>query len=195
MSERPILFSDAMVRAILENRKTETRRVVKGEVRTDRYPYGRAGDLLYVRESWAAAKCLDDKSPRRIGDMAEDAGFRPGAPIWYRSDNMYNMWTDLENARKRWGGKGRGRPSIHMPKWASRIWLRVAEVRIERLQGITPTAILAEGVEPTGSTRGDQERWAALWDGINAGRGYAWASNPWVWVVRFEVASTTGRPL
>lgn len=227
MRERPILFSDEMVRAILDGRKTETRRVVKPELPTweqagDRYgfwrirsgrfvvtgscsaelvrraevrlfgrsrlesvatrglrsPYGAPGDLLYVRECWS---------------------YEPGGTVIYRSDYDAESLATIAKAANIW------RPSIHMRKADARIWLRVAEVRIERLQEITVSDIRAEGVKPESDIgpmdvagiydhRGAyRDAWISLWDSINAGRGYPWASDPWVWVVRFEVVSTTGR--
>lgn len=248
MTERQILFSTAMVRAILYGRKTETRRVVKrpgdpleithagmpcpprrwplglnpacaapphGHVHVHlrypgspfdyfkslRSPYGGPGDLLYVRETWATGATLDDMSPAAIGEKAVDAGWgKPWAPIVYRADGHFNCAVRPSEFRSEWGGQGKWRPSIHMPKWAARIWLRVAEVRIERLQEITTEGIRAEGVTlPRLSCQLQDDTnhrfaWIDLWDGINAKRGYPWASNPWVWVVRFETVSANGRP-
>lgn len=237
--ERPILFSDPLVRALLEGRKTETRRVLKGDVTapralydakgvapkwhdrsmvydqplwfpmwmyTDvdtgfdfqdrghlyRCPYGREGDWLYVRETWASGAMLDDWSPKKIGQGALDAGWEhPWAPLWFRADDARNT----EAADSMWKGRGKWRPSIHMPKWASRIWLRVTEVRVERLRNITHEAITAEGVGCDWQPDSNQfATFARLWDFINAKPGADWAANPWVWVVRFEVVSTTGRP-
>lgn len=208
--ERPILFSAPMVRAILEGRKTQTRRIVKpqpvggdcivskgmepewlvGQLRDSenawrdlRCPYGKPGDRLWVRETWF-----------------NDAAF--GAPIpVYRADGSF----DEQFERHRLGQVGpfKWRPSIHMPRWASRLTLDVTGIRVERLQDITANDILAEGVvDPemtiiagVGVHHPDRLRteWIKLWDSINADRA-PWDSNPWVWVVEFRKASLRDAP-
>lgn len=181
MSERPILFSGPMVRAILEGRKTQTRRVVKGIaldwLRPDGFtpeftaspenslcPYGNPGDTLWVRETWGPF----------------EGGFI------YRADEGPNVKPD----------DGRWHPSIHMPRDASRLSLLIKSVRVERLQEISEADAFAEGVghyvdsgaageaTPDGA-RTAREWFAQLWDTINA-KSHPWASNPWVWVVEFE---------
>ena len=212
--ELPILFSSPMVRATLDRSKTETRRVVKpqpwdlrapphpGEapgaygmiVRPGeetwsplRSPYGQAGDLLYVRETWAALECgsyedLRSTSPKRLPQYVE---------MRYRADDSLRD-SDADVRGHVW------RPGIHMPKRLARIWLRVEEVRVARLQAITYDDILAEGVaaEPGCSDGRLLQRWVTLWDGINGKRNggdYAWVKDPRVWVVRYELASKSGR--
>lgn len=188
IKERPILFSSQMVQAIQSDRKTVTRRVVKGaptnresyvlgihkgtwgihaDVEKDEgvwrgeCPYGQPGDRLWLREAWQAWTEFDGMPPRAI---PEDSG------INYLADG--NVW----DARKR--------PSMFMPRWASRITLEVKSVRVERLQAITEAEAIAEGF--------DMSKWKArrdfiyLWDQLNADRGYGWLSNPWVWRVEFE---------
>ena len=225
MKERPILFSGPMVRAILDGKKTQTRRIVRplrgapfpmsdlpwraivhadgfaaliaehagGEtaVPLPRSPYGVPGDRLWVRERWAAHDTLDDLSPQRIDEIDEDRN------IWYAVDGD-SGWGSLL-ADPSW--RGRWRPSIHMPRWASRIDLDVTTVRVERLQAITEDDARAEGVEAIDGMYDEAElcriakemrtpatdarvwyRW--LWDEINGDRA-PWASNPWVWVVEF----------
>lgn len=188
--ERPILFSGPMVRANLEGRKTQTRRVLKGapmrlwaasgwEIEDgdcmwcDAYgdyhsltqicPYGRIGDRLWVRETWAHRRWM-------IGDAS------PNPTTIYRADS------DDLNGCDRW------RPSVHMPRWASRITLEVVSVRVERLHGISEEDAVAEGVEmlPVGRDIGKQAAlsFAVLWQSIN-GLG-SWDDNPWVWVVEFK---------
>lgn len=187
-SERPILFRPELVRAIREGRKTETRRLVKPQpdltpeygpswdkVRPEDVqpacPYGKRGDVLWVRTTWAAKADLDDVAPR---DMT------PGkTPIWTK---------DAGKEPGRLWPRGRWRPSIHMPRWACQDLLDVLEVRMEPLQDITTEGILAEGV---GDSMVDTEaqiltKWIELWDSINAARGAPWDSDPWVWVVRFK---------
>ena len=203
MKEHPILFSGEMVRAILEGRKTQTRRIARlnaaGRVKlpgkTTNWhcadpnaslacPYGQPGDRLWVRETWAVIP------PR--------AALRKDRAVEYRATHDCSEWhlPDLcpclpTTREHRW------RPSIHMPRWASRILLDVVSVRVERLQSISAEDVEDEGVEidservarmqalagvdPVDNVRAS---FACLWDGINANRA-TWASNPWVWVVEF----------
>ena len=222
MRERPILFSGPMVRAILAGEKTMTRRIVRLPHGTDsvrdgvnvwvaygsaqqgvqqylRCPYGQPGDLLWVRESWHGPASFDDKSPAAIAEACVDAGYsKPWAPIWFAADGAFNRSVNYAGPDSEWKGKGRQRPSIHMPRWASRITLRVTSVAVQRLQDITPADVLAEGIghdvvlrmakygEPVGVIKGALlDAWETGWDGINGHRA-AWASNPWVWVVGFK---------
>lgn len=196
MRERPILFSAAMVRAILDGRKTQTRRVVQpprgwGEryPNCDPYsmppsvwwwdgkhdhvgvrhecPFGVPGDRLWVRESFMSAPMeAPPESPRRTRwDIVYAAGgaeerMAPAAynPMLYN----YERWT----------------PSIHMPRWASRITLEVVSVRVERVQSIAALDAAAEGTTHSG--------FRLLWDSLNAKRGYGWDANPWVWRIEFR---------
>jgi hypothetical protein len=185
MKEHPILFSGPMVRAILEGRKTMTRRVIKKpwlygreneygrfQVNMRECPYGLPGDRLWVRETWE----YDDSRPNSY---------------FYRADPAPDGFIENPEAAWRW------RPSIHMPREASRILLEVTAVRVERLQDISVPDALREGIECDDAEEramieaigdGDdrhKEAFANLWDSINAKRGYGWDSNPWVWVVEF----------
>ncbi|ARG86775.1 hypothetical protein [Pseudomonas aeruginosa] len=203
MKERPILFTGPMVRAILEGRKTVTRRVVKpqpdflgsmvdpntpfkpldaGLHARITCPYGEPGDRLWVREAWAADAQVDAIAPH---DLSQ------GEPIWYPAD------LSVRQTACSMISKGRGRSSIHMPRWASRILLEITAVRVERLQDISEEQALAEGVhgEPCDHARqacsdigcwGDTAKGAFgfLWEQLN-GAG-AWQANPWVWVVEFK---------
>ena len=180
--ERPILFSGAMVRAILEGRKSQTRRIIKptqprddgrwpaGRDPVPDCPYGVPGDRLWVRETFRTLA---------LGD------------IKYRADE------DAATDGFRW------KPSIYMPRSACRLVLEVTAVRVERLQAISVKDILAEGAvarphddqfghNPVSAFDGMcyldlQSLWAAGWDSINAKRA-PWASNPWVWVITFRRA-------
>ena len=179
MKERPILFSGSMVRAILDGRKTMTRRVVKkqhipfvanilggfldGNWKHNPFPYGRPGDRLWVRET-----------------------FSYGANGYYfRSDVK-----QPETVKYAW------KPSIHMPRVASRITLEVTSVRVERVQDITGKDALAEGIEkpPYHYEESPEESYRRafkmLWDSINSKRGFGWDKNPWVWVVEFKKINT-----
>lgn len=204
MAIKPILFNTEMVRAILDGRKTCTRRVAKnvpdhthriepvyenGRFQFDCFyssyvaaldadadfcmpclpPY-QQGDILYVRETWSHPIVPSDKNRYvyRADEVAED-GFKNEAHIWH--------------------------PSIHMPKEAARIWLRVTDVRAERLQDITGKSVLREGinshVHPDADyfDRNQREVFAELWNSTikktDIGR-YDWDANPWVWVIEFE---------
>lgn len=179
MKERPILFSAPMVRALLDGTKTQTRRAVKarkdpdygcqmtpGEIAGDENPtrlcpYGQPGDRLWVREAWSSHACFDHLAPR---DCPKS--------IHYTADGKIQT--------------GKGRPSIHMPRWASRITLDVVSVRVERLQDISRGDAMAEGCPFPNMAAGDDPRkwFADLWQQINGAD--SWAINPWVWVVEFK---------
>lgn len=179
MKLRPILFSTAMVRALLDGRKTQTRRVI---VEPDSYgcltgdcphdhkdecaesmrgfcPYGVPGDLLWVRETFAYWS-------------KTTAAYRSGGPC--SDGEVRQFYTPT-----RW------RPAIHMPRWASRLTLRLTDVRVQRVQEITEDDAIAEGI-PRAYPIAKVE-FQDLWDDINAERGYPWPSNPWVWALSFEV--------
>lgn len=156
---------------------------VPGKIETRQRVFCRItpGDVLWVRESWRTCATLDDVKP---SELPEDA------PLLYAAD---------KHASGETGEWGKGRPSIFLPKWASRIRLRVTEVRAERLQWITGAGVLAEGVDngssnPTMGARWENQQRMAferLWDKIN-GKRTPWASNPWVWVIRFERLASSG---
>lgn len=190
MKERPILFTGPMVRAILEGRKTVTRRVVSpqpdflgsmvdpntpfktldaGLHARITCPYGEPGDRLWVREAWAADAQVDAIAP---SDLSQ------GEPIWYPAD------LSVRQTGCSMISKGRVRPSIHMPRWACRILLEITAVRVERLQDISDPGALAEGVSHSEMHSGDSlvDVFARLWEST----GGDWAANPWVWVVEFK---------
>lgn len=206
--ERPIIFSGSMVRAILEGRKTQTRRVVKNVPPGDTpvfdmwfsgraCPYGEPGDRLWARETWADVNT--DSGPaiayRADGDLrfCSDDAF----PVEYERypGGKFSMWSADLFA----GHPGHAwRPSIHMPRWAARILLEVVSVRVERLNEINGLDALAEGLIDLGIP---ESRWhwdasaaegffapwrafRALWESIN-GEG-SWKQNPFVWVVEFR---------
>lgn len=173
--ERPILFSAPMVRAILDGAKTQTRRVCKLNVRAGMpepelqsllacCPYGQPGDRLWVRETWAVSHAIDHLKPREVP--------RGASMVYYAA---------TENT----GGLLK-RPSIFMPRWASRITLEITGMRVERLQDISRGDAMAEGCPfPNMANGADPRQWYAdLWQQIN-GRG-SWGTNPWVWVVAFR---------
>ena len=188
MKERPILFSAPMVRAILDGRKTQTRRVAKNVVavhsktgealtQTDslgpriRCPYGQPGDRLWVRET----HFINDF---RGADIPADE--RNDAEIVFAA-------TDMDYVRNLEDDEGFAwRPSIHMPRWASRITLEITGVRVERLNDISEADCRAEGLADNVDRAHHWYR--VLWEQIN-GPG-SWNANPWVWVVEFKRVST-----
>lgn len=182
MKERPILFSGQMVREILAGKKTETRRIVKApKWSTVEHagvdfgcPYGAVGSRLWVRETWHT----DEPDLERARAKHED--LMPCIPvIYYRADPVNS------NAGCRW------RPSIFMPRWASRITMEVVDVRVEKLQDISDASAMREGCYHGIPTDGGGVSYVGeffqLWDSINAKRGFPAASNPYVWAIRFEV--------
>lgn len=192
MKEKPILFSAPMVRAILEGRKTQTRRVIKntgtyaiedhhGIITAKRERaalatqcrYGQPGDRLWVRETWQGP-ILESEEHFDEWREAPDLFRKPGFCAYRATDTLDAVDED---------GKELGwRPSIHMPRWASRITLEIAAVRVERLQDISADDSIAEG--SAGHPDGPWHAYRSLWTLIN-GAG-SWEANPWVWVVEFN---------
>lgn len=227
MKERPILFSSPMVSAILEGRKTMTRRIVKTQPDDECYylcdtetrdgifgmvidynqgdenpfvkcPYGTIGDRLWVREAFAESKGLITptklfkKTFYRADFVKDDSGERDG---WWYQDKFIN-------------GNIKWKPSIHMPRCASRITLKITNIRVERLQEITEDDAIAEGVEQMAVPKPQRIWWKnydplanktmavpsvftdprqsfqSLWESIN-GKG-SWEMNLWVWVIEFK---------
>jgi len=211
MKERPILFSAPMVRAILDGSKTQTRRVVKQDrdglldcrptPAWDAFwkcvacPYGQPGDRLWVRETWNVTHHSQLAPGENIAKSAEDCvrdnnGFMPSCAegVVYAADGVTSHPVH---------GKARWRPSIHMPRWASRILLEIVSVRVERLQDISEDDARAEGIEYSerfgGYCVGMAEHYnshdprlsyASLWESINGPD--SWSANPWVWVIAFR---------
>lgn len=213
--KRPILFSAMMVQAILDGRKTITRRVVKHQdcvefnkegaiyvhhpkcpsycdygcngVGFGESPYGLKGDHLWVREAW--------------GWQPEGNYFNTETketnPMFWRANPNYT-W-EMPSEKQGVGYRANGaspmyppidgwKPSIHMWRWASRISLEITDVRVERLQEITDMDAIKEGCEHPGVEIADgfmREVFHGVWDSIN-GKKYPWLSNPWVWVIEFK---------
>lgn len=191
MKERPILFSGEMVRAILDGRKTMTRRVVKPQPEQDTdcpyhigtgierkartCPYGKLGDRLWVRETWRGKEWGYDR-PREV--------------IYRASDDCYgNPRETTTHPDVKWT------PSIYMPRWASRITLEITNVRIERLQDISEEDADFEGISSSfGNWKNYTDQsvvcqtskasFRTLWESING--PVSWGINPWVWVVEFK---------
>lgn len=208
MKERPILFSAPMMLAILEGRKTQTRRLIKpvqprddgmwpaGRDPVPDCPYGRAGDHLWVRETWGVIEpspSIGDRERFVSGDSKwmMSAGNEVLVEYW-RKRIVYRATHDTRYGKACEPSKWR--PSIFLPRWACRTTLEVTGVRVERLQEISPRDAQAEGSPefsglPAYHDHGAQSyvHWYShLWDSLNAKRGFGWASNPWVWVVEFQ---------
>ena len=213
MKQTGLMFKGELVRAILDGRKTQTRRVVKGvghdnciEVRPPSKtkagmvthvldapklglcPMGNPGDLIYVRETWQHANYP-------LGP------FQEGTTVFYRADYL-NDPHGPDGEKSPEGKYRHWQPSIHMPKSAARIWLEITGVRVERLQDISEADAIAEGIE-----RVDDFFGCACWkaygepdgadvvcpdDPIGSFRslwdstGGDWQANPWVWVIDFK---------
>ena len=188
MEIKPILFNTEMVRAILDGRKSCTRRVVKPQP-TARYgaqcikpPY-QPGDILYVRETWERFECWNCE-----GDERGNCPKEPQKSVFDKTCGCY-----MYRATDEIYGDARWHPSIHMPKEAARIWLKVTGVRVERLQEITSEQISREGVEVEYPhvLNGEEKRYAfsTLWNSTIKKSDidtYGWDANPWVWVIEFE---------
>lgn len=225
MKTRPILYNGEMVRATLDDRKTNTRRVMKPQpihepgiwthpkmtgdhdiwvdpesmaldiLESDNVlcPYGVPGDRLWVRETHTF---VADSLQTQAGVV-----YRADSHIeWIKGDAPQLNGKTVYNVTKpdvwKW------RPSIHMPRWASRITLEVTDVRVERVQDISERDAIAEGFDDARMfLEGEADlvptqkelkcpllvwRFHNLWDSINAKRSYGWDTNCWVWVVEFK---------
>jgi hypothetical protein len=205
MADKPIIFSAPMVNAISAGRKTQTRRVIKPQppvkIYNDGanrwYPSGvwggkdwfapyQVGDTLWVRETWCPANSENGPVVCYKADLARcylvDESYPVDYALFPAGRNAWTCWaSDLES-----GVEGAWRPSIFMPHWASRITLRVTNVRAQRAQDISEDDAAAEGIERhSGPYILD---FAKLWDSIN-GKKHPWNSNPFVWAYTFEVTA------
>ena len=206
MKEHPIIFSTEMIKAILDGRKTQTRRIIKPQ------PF-------YGTTDWHSYTCwnFEKGKGRRVGfstsNHGEQAliGFCPfgqvGSALWVREtfsvapeykpvaypERIPPVFYKADNDKPTWANKWT--PSIFMPRWASRITLEITGVRVERLQEITEDDCGKEGIpnfkhypeNPVVNViiLNKHEHFKSLWDSINAKRGYGWDTNPWVWVIEF----------
>lgn len=207
---KPVLFSTPMVQAILEGHKSMTRRVIKpqpqnvpAEAYKARMPMpwmGYDAHYLATLDNGQITKYWQAKSPCISGDI-----------LWvretwceYDSDHVIDKLKyaykadatlDSEQVRKEYGYKWR--PSIFMPREAARIFLRVTDIKVERIQDITGDDAEKEGAGlvgyqvGTGESVKDTSLFKVLWDSINSKRGYGWDKNPWVWIISFERINIT----
>lgn len=229
MKARPILFSTSMVKALLDGRKTQTRRIAKCgndncinmKIFVEKYgkkvmcrnhildernkeicPYGKIGDFLWVRETFWLFSTPHKDVVEGKGHQIIKEDFKNGwgndlfKAVYYKADEIFKL--------------GRWKPSIFLPRWASRISLEITNIRVESLKNISEEDAINEGIEGYDSpTGGDdyQDYWknytlkdkdvygsdytdpiqsyASLWESIN-GKG-SWNLNPWVWVIEFKV--------
>lgn len=210
--ERPIIMDSDSVRAILDNRKSQTRRLVKPQpesikviadgkrlsINKDGFlkyekpldtPYGIPGDRLWVRETWAFPRFQDDLTP---------SGVNYTQAIFYKPDVIRRLsgpgtdgpwWMPPD--------RGKWRSPIHMPRWVSRLTLEIKNVRVERVQEISEDDARREGVDAWFPKSPELLRYVQeggsyrngfheQWDDLNAKRGYPWSSNPWVFVIEFR---------
>lgn len=188
--ERPILFSAPMARAILEGRKTQTRRVFKRAIDGDEvagsvHPAAESGWIAWFPGNVSAEKT---KELYRIGIPCPHG--LPGDKLWVRETHWINKEEHIvayradgempDHMDEPW------RPSIFMPRWASRLTLEITDIRVERLQDISEEDAKAEGVGLSNIMSSYQRDFQFLWNSINAKRGFGWDVNPWVWAVSFR---------
>ncbi len=220
MAIKPILFNTEMVRAILDGRKSCTRRICKdaneytvpdmdfynADMRTyavhnfaDKEQMEQLstvertcpicpGDILYVRETWGISNLDDERKMAYIVYRASEEQENEGCREVHLPDEKFEkMYESMAESEPEW------HPSIHMPKEAARIWLKVTDVRVERLQDITADSIRNEGLSSLAVHCGDMEialkEWENLWNSTIKKSdidSYGWGANPWVWVIEFE---------
>lgn len=215
MSVKPILFNTEMVRAILDGRKSCTRRIVKGFIPNNAVwgytaftPKGRIscrgtfadgygekffkppyqpGDILYIRETWERFECRNCD-----GDERGNCPKEPKKSVLDKTCGCY-----MYRATDEISGDAKWHPSIHMPKEAARIWLKVTDVRVERLKDITGLSVQKEGIEVEPNECAGKFDFVSelfllfqrLWDSTIKKSDldrYGWQANPWVWVIEFE---------
>ena len=215
--EKPILFDTEMVRAILAGQKTCTRRLPNKRVREEyfeyddwantvggsgikklsekefyeQYPPYQAGDILYVRETWERFECWNCD-----GDGRGNCPKEPKKSVLDKTCGCY-----MYRATDEISGDAKWHPSIHMPKEAARIWLKVTDVRVERLQKITEGGAEKEGCRESVDSKTKFRTSALLnfyevWDSTIKKSDidrYGWQANPWVWVIEFERCGKEGR--
>lgn len=211
MPERPIIFSTEMVRAILEGRKTQTRRVIKPQPEFTPPPKGFGS---YKKEDYWGWGWRKNKNDWFCGvtqkQLTSDKGllypnrcpYAVGDRLWVRE----TFWYCCEGCKKafykadgfelgpnkvRIGGiecqvkNNKWKSSRFMPKWAARLWLEITEIRVERVGEITWQDIALEGIRGKHAVD-TRETFVKLWDSLNAKRGFSWESNPWCWCISFR---------
>lgn len=184
----PILFNTSMVQAILAGRKTVTRRIIKKKAGKRTYAPYQQGDILYIRETWAFLPCVECMKEGPTCNID---------PVVYDDGDCESEGCFVYRASHPRPEKVSWTPSIHMPKKAARIWLRVRDVRVERLQDMTLDDFLSEGIvlrpeafnNPENAYMQARNEFTKIWDStIKKGQQdlYSWDANQWVWVIEFE---------
>lgn len=199
MTERGMIFNGEMVRALLDGRKTQTRRPVKfpvhdknlgcelagnelaGELSAGNYlnsAFGKPGDRIWVRETWQAIHDYCDENGH-----VDERRYARSIPR-HRGNYWHPVYEEA------WGNESQEdrefpwRPSIHMPRWASRILLEITDVRVERLRSMSQDDARAEGVIAASVPMEAGLAFRELWDSIYGEE--SWKANPWVWVIEFK---------
>jgi len=205
MKERPIIFSGEMMRAILDGKKTQTRRVIKPQpdyailkegTELEAHKCPQLASVHSGRKEWGLYRV--PFHGRDVPCFSFDCPYgKPGDRLWCK-ETFVRQYTGFDygiiykadgikiSEDMKWS------PSIYMPRWASRIILEITGIRVERIQDITEEDAKAEGCEIGHGLTDDspffaREAFQKLWDSINAKRGYGWYENPWVWVIEFKV--------
>ncbi|BDH46426.1 hypothetical protein TUM12370_24700 [Salmonella enterica subsp. enterica serovar Choleraesuis] len=231
VKERGMIFNAEMVRAILDGRKTQTRRIISdrhihlidaasqvGECYPlesgvdhgnsqsyyrEHCPFGKPGDRIWVRETWSQLGNEDGCAINWNDELVKGGG--PEAARIYRASceqkpGNYGLWSIPDDAfwkphTDSMEFEGAWRPSIHMPRWASRITLEITDVRVERLNDISQSDALSEGmpvshpsIDSVSRSLGypdfSRSAFAQLWQSIYGEE--SWQANPWVWVIEFK---------
>lgn len=157
-----------------------------------RCPYGKPGDRLWVRETWVKLRGNHWHERGLFDDVVEVNGIPKRNSVEYRAD--YDGSPESERCRRELGYIWK--PSIHMPRWASRLTLEITDIRVERVRDISEEDAIAEGFAPgdgcpvngfnTESPYPARAAFSGLWDKLNGPRGFGYESNPWVWVIEFR---------
>lgn len=208
IKERPMLFNGEMVNAVLNGSKNQTRRVIKGVEGGDwlkgaschvfdakhKCPYGKVGDELWVREKWKYDGFTDGGIP--FIKYAADGAVEYKEPSDDWCERVQDIWAELSDPKnydiEKKAMDHKWRPSIHIPRWASRTQLKITNIRVERVQEISEEDCLGEGVfidlKNAFAVKPPKlrDKFKELWDSINKESGYGWKVNPYVWVVDFE---------
>lgn len=210
MADKGIIFSGPMVRALLAGTKTQTRRLAKIEMLD--------GGWMHIKGNGGGCLCDSDEDVRRIG--ADYMPYAPGDRLYvrescraeerksdgrdgirYSADGAFIGIANTMVAGANWSAlyyyRGRGKdgignavPSIHMPRWASRLWLAVTDVRVQRLQDISEADAVAEGIDHAAVTHfgAPSRAYAALWNHLHSAENdHSWEANPWIVAITFTV--------
>lgn len=197
MTERPITFNAEMMRALLDGRKTQTRRPIMAALCRHHCPYGVPGDRLYCQEEWAhyqTSSYIKRPDGRAFDELSDGcAGYAADGHYTIEDFRVHVAMQAGIPARDVLINGDRWRPAKDMPRWASRALLEITDVRVERVQEISIDDIEAEGVyqpldgeDCSRDTLLNRLAFENLWDAIYADKGLGWDANPFVWVIEFK---------